>query len=389
MQLITKLFTILTAAVIIVSCNSKTDVQKQVKEKQNQIEKLKKEHDAIDKNIAKLEAEIIKLDPSYAKVEKAKLVTIATITAGNFKHEIDLQGKIDADNISYVAPPNGQGGVVTAVYVKQGQFVNKGQTLLQLDPMTLRQQIEPLKVQLATARDIYTRRQNLWKQGIGSEVELISARTQVEGLEKNIATLQKQISLFTVTAPNSGVADVVNIRVGEMFVGANAAGPQIRIVNNSQLKAVAQVPENYLTKVNVGNLVDVYLPDVNKTIKAKVTVAGKQIDPLSRAFYVEVRLPASKDLKPNQIAVVKIQDYAASNTITIPMNTLQNDEKGKFVMVAVNEKGKLRAHKRPIVIGQLNDNDLEVLSGLKEGDQLITDGFQTLYDGQLITTQVK
>lgn len=389
MQLITKLFTILTAAVIIVSCNSKTDVQKQVKEKQNQIEKLKKEHDEIDKNIAKLEAEIIKLDPSYAKVEKAKLVTIATITAGNFKHEIDLQGKIDADNISYVAPPNGQGGVVTAVYVKQGQFVNKGQTLLQLDPMTLRQQIEPLKVQLATARDIYTRRQNLWKQGIGSEVELISARTQVEGLEKNIATLQKQISLFTVTAPNSGVADVVNIRVGEMFVGANAAGPQIRIVNNSQLKAVAQVPENYLTKVNVGNLVDVYLPDVNKTIKAKVTVAGKQIDPLSRAFYVEVRLPSSKDLKPNQIAVVKIQDYAASNTITIPMNTLQNDEKGKFVMVAVNENGKLRAHKRPIVIGQLNDNDLEVLSGLKEGDQLITDGFQTLYDGQLITTQVK
>lgn len=389
MQLITKLFTILTAAVIIVSCESKTDVQKQVKEKQSKIEKLKKDQEAIDKDIAKLEAEIIKLDPSLAKVEKAKLVTIAGITTGNFKHEIDLQGKIDADNISYVAPPNGQGGVVTAVYVKQGQFVNKGQTLLQLDPMTLRQQIEPLKVQLATARDIYTRRQNLWKQGIGSEVELISARTQVEGLEKNIATLQKQISLFTVTAPNSGVADVVNIRVGEMFVGANAAGPQIRIVNNSQLKAVAQVPENYLTKVNVGNLVDVYLPDVNKTIKAKVTVAGKQIDPLSRAFYVEVRLPSSKDLKPNQIAVVKIQDYAASNTITIPMNTLQNDEKGKFVMVAVNENGKLRAHKRPIVIGQLNDNDLEVLSGLKEGDQLITDGFQTLYDGQLITTQVK
>lgn len=389
MQLITKLFTILTAAVIIVSCESKTDVQKQVKEKQSKIEKLKKDQEAIDKDIAKLEAEIIKLDPSLAKVEKAKLVTIATITAGNFKHEIDLQGKIDADNISYVAPPNGQGGVVTAVYVKQGQFVNKGQTLLQLDPMTLRQQIEPLKVQLATARDIYTRRQNLWKQGIGSEVELISARTQVEGLEKNIATLQKQISLFTVTAPNSGVADVVNIRVGEMFVGANAAGPQIRIVNNSQLKAVAQVPENYLTKVNVGNPVDVYLPDVNKTIKAKVTVAGKQIDPLSRAFYVEVRLPSSKDLKPNQVAVVKIQDYAASNTVTIPMNTLQNDEKGKFVMVAVNENGKLRARKRPIVIGQLNDNELEVLSGLKEGDQLITDGFQTLYDGQLITTQVK
>lgn len=374
---------------VFAACGSKNNKEKQIRIKQEKIVKLKKQQSDIAVEIDKLETELYALDPSLAKEQMAKLVALRQIGASNFKHEIQLQGKIDAENTAYVAPPNGQGGVVTAVYVKQGQSVTKGQTLLQLDPMTLQQQIEPLRVQLETARDVYNRRQNLWKQGIGSEVELISARTQVEALEKNIATLQKQISLFTVRAPESGIADQVNIRVGEMFVGTTAAGPQIRIVNTKNLKVVAQVPENYITQVNNGSPVTIYLPDSDKTIPTKISVTGKQIDPLSRSFYVEAKLPFSNDIKPNQIAVVKIQDYAASNVITIPVNTLQNDEKGKYVMIAVTENGKLVARKKPVEIGKLNNEELEITAGLSEGDMLVTEGFQNLYDGQYLTTSAK
>ena len=84
-----------------------------------------------------------------------------------------------------------------------------------------------------------------------------------------------------------------------------------------------------------------------------------------------------------------IKDYGNPNAITIPVNTLQNDEKGKFVMIAVNRKGKLVARKRAVTVGELYDDQLEVKSGLQAGDQLITEGFQSLYDGQLITTQIK
>jgi len=384
-----KLVFSLAAIVVLTACGAKNDKAKQISIKQEKITKLKKQQSDIAVEIEKLETELYALDPSLAKEQMAKLVALRKIDASSFKHEIRLQGKIDAENTAYVAPPNGQGGVVTAVYVKQGQSVTKGQTLLQLDPMTLQQQIEPLRVQLETAKDVYNRRQNLWKQGIGSEVELISARTQVEALEKNIATLRKQISLFTVKAPESGIADLVNIRVGEMFVGTTAVGPQIRIVNTNNLKVVAQVPENYITKVSTGNPVTVYLPDTDKSIPAKISVTGKQIDPLSRSFYVEAKLPVSKDIKPNQIAVVKIQDYAAANTITIPVNTLQNDEKGKYVMVAVQEKGKLVARKKPVQIGMLNNDELEITAGLNEGDMLVTEGFQNLYDGQYLTTSAK
>ncbi len=376
--------------IALLSCNSgEKDGASAVKNKQVQVEKLKKKQQDISKQIADLEAEILKLDPSLAKEDKAKLVVITPVKPENFVHYIELQGKIDAENVAYVAPPNAQGGVVKALYVNQGQSVTKGQVLAQLDPMTLQQQIEPLRVQLETARDVYNRRQNLWKQGIGTEVELIASRTQVETLERQIAALQKQISLFTVRAPMSGIADVVNVRVGEMFMGQTAAGPQIRIVNNSELKAVAQVPENYLSQVKPGNPVVVYVPDVDKTINAKINVAGRQIDPLTRAFYTEANIPSSNFLRPNQVAVMKIQDYAKANAITIPINTLQNDEKGKYVMVAVKEEGKFMARKRPVIVGQLNNDRLEVISGLQEGDQLITEGFQNLYDGQLITTETK
>jgi membrane fusion protein (multidrug efflux system) len=65
-----------------------------------------------------------------------------------------------------------------------------------------------------------------------------------------------------------------------------------------------------------------------------VNVAGKIIDPTSRSFQIEAPVPSDPSLKPNQIAIVKIRDYEAPNAITIPLNVLQNDEQGKYVMVA-------------------------------------------------------
>ena len=100
---------------------------------------------------------------------------------------------------------------------------------------------------------------------------------------------------------------------------------------------------------------------------------------------MEAKLPADPSLKPNQIALIKIKDYAAANTISIPLNTLQNDDKGKFVMVASTENGKMIAHKRPVNIGLLNGDVLEIKTGLKAGDVLITEGFGSLYEGQLLT----
>lgn len=386
------LFAITLLALFLAACgNSKKDKSGELNDKKAQLTKLKTQQKELNDKIAKLEGEIALLDTSSTKTANPKLVAIAPIGTDTFNHFIELQGLVDATNISYVAPPNGQGGVVTALYISQGQYVNRGQLLAKLDDQLIRQQIEPLRVQLATAQDTYNRMQNLYGQGIGSYQNLLQAKTQVESLQKQIGIIQKQAALMNVTAPTSGVIDQLNLRVGEMLSPQqNPAAPQIRIVNTNDLKITAEVPENYLGRVNVGSRVDIILPEQNnRTIQAVVNVAGKVINPNTRTFTIEARIPSNANLKPNQIAKVHIRDYGNANAITIPVNTLQNDETGKFVMVAVNEGGRLIARKRTVTIGELYQDQLEVKSGLQTGDQLITEGFQSLYDGQLITTQTK
>ncbi len=319
---------LITGTSLFVSCTQTGDP---IAKKKAELQQLKDEQTALITKIQKAEEELAKIDSSSAKKEKTKLVAFQPAVPVPFTHFIELQGKIDALNIAFVTPRNGTGGQVKEIYVKKGDLVKKGQLLLKLDDALLKQQLGTYKQQLAFAQDLYNRRKNLWSQQIGSEVELVTAKNQVDQAQHQVDFVNKQIELTNVYADISGVADDVNIRLGEFFSGNN----QIRIVNTTELKAVAQVPENYLEQVKVGSNVKVVVPELNnKIIDTRVSVTGKIIDPSNRGFYIEAKLPYEKDLYPNQVALIKIQDYTVPNAITIPLNSLQNDEKGKYVMVA-------------------------------------------------------
>jgi RND family efflux transporter MFP subunit len=386
MNTISKLAAVAFITIAAVACGSSAKENKgSANDKKVELQKLKDQQADINKRIRAIEEELAKTDTGAA-AKAAKLVAITPIESQQFAHYIDLQGRVESENIVYVTP-RGTGGQVNAIYVKQGDDVRKGQLLMKLDNAIAEQQIAQLKVQLELAETLYDRRKNLWDKQIGTEVELLQAKTNVDNLKKQLALLNEQAGMSNIYAPISGVADMVTIKVGEFFTAAAANMVGIRIVNKSDLKVVTQVPENYLHRVKEGAEIEITLPDLNKTVRSRISVKGPTIDPSSRSFYIEAKIPSSKDFQPNQIALVRIQDYAASDAITIPMNTLQNDEKGKFVMVAVNENGKLIARKRPLEIGMLYGNNLEVKAGLQPNDALITEGFQGLYEGQQITTK--
>lgn len=395
------LITGLAAIVILSSCGSSTkDKNAAINDKKAQLEKLKTDKEKLDEQIKNSEAELNKLDPTNSTAQKPKLVAVQTLAPAEFNHYIELQGRVESENISYVTP-RGMGGVVKAIYVKQGDAVRKGQLLMKLDDAIARQSVaaakentQTIRTQLDYAKNIYQRQKNLWDQNIGTEVQLITAKNNVASLEKqlnaaeeNVKVYQEQANTSNVYAEVSGVADEVSIRVGETFSAQTATMLGIKIVNNSQLKIVGNIPENYLANVHKGTAVIVSVPDVGKTFNSTVSFVGATINALSRGFVVEAKLPADPSLKPYQIALLKIKDYAAANTIAIPVGTLQNDEKGKFVMVATTENNKMVARKRPVNIGFLNGEMLEIKTGLKAGDVLITEGFQSIYDGQVITNQ--
>jgi RND family efflux transporter MFP subunit len=391
----------ITGIGFLTSCGSSSkENNAALNDKKSALVKLRGDKTKLDEQINLLEADINKLDPANSSAQKAKLVSVQTLAPVDFNHFIELQGKIESENISYISPRSGP-AQVKEVLIKKGQSVRKGQLLLKLDDAIVKQNmsaakqgLETIKTQLSFAKNIAQRQQNLWNQNIGTEVQLISAKNnvatleaQLKSAEENVKSVQEMVNTTNVYSDVNGIADDVNIRVGETFSGITAQGAQIKIVNNANLKVSGNIPENYLNNVTLGVPVIVQVLDINKSFNSQVAFVGSSIDALTRGFIVEAKLPSDAKLKPNQIALLKVKDYASANAISIPVSTLQNDEKGKFVMVATTENGKLFARKRPVIIGFINGEMLEIKSGLKAGDVLITEGFQSLYDGQLITTQ--
>ncbi|MEO5941920.1 MAG: efflux RND transporter periplasmic adaptor subunit [Ferruginibacter sp.] len=404
MQKITKLSIAIALLFFVASCgNSKKEGDANINDKKAKLEKLKTQKSKDEEEIKKLQDELALIDTSAASSNKEKLVAVAPVTIQDFNHYIDLQGKVDAENISYISP-RGMGGQVREVYVKQGQQVKKGQLLLKLDDAVMRQQVTAatqqlagIKTQLALAKNLAGRQQNLWDQGIGTEVQLITAKTNVQSLQdqlaaatENVKVSQTQMNTANVYSDVAGIADIVNIRVGETFSGMVATGPQIKIVNTSSLKVVTSVPENYISKLHKGSPAEITISDINKIIKAPITLISQSVDPSNRGFTADIKVPYNPQLKPNQAAQVRILDYSSANTIVIPINTVQTDETGKYVYVLQKTgNGKAVAKKKSINIGEVYGNNAEVKTGLQAGDQLITEGYQNIYEGQNITTAVK
>lgn len=370
-------------ALALAACGKSGQQQQGLAAKKAELQKLKSEEVKLIQSIQKLEAEIALLDTSARKVA-ARPVEVMTLNTVNFTHFIDLQGKIDAEDISYVTP-KGMGGQVVGLYVKKGDRVRKGQMLLKLDDAILQQNLKQVQTQLDFARNIFQRQKNLWDQGIGTEVQFLTAQNNVQALEKQLATLNEQLNTTRVFAEVSGIADEVNVRVGEFFQGVTAAGPQIKIVNTSRLKAVVDIPENYMSRISKGVKVTVSVPDLSTSYETSISVISQSINPNSRGFMAEMKIPADARLKPNQIALVKIQDYAVKNIIAIPVNMVQSDEKGKFVFVLEPSGNHFVARKKSIVTGESYEGQIEVKTGLSSGDRLITEGYQNLYEGQAVS----
>jgi membrane fusion protein (multidrug efflux system) len=349
-----------------------------------ELEELKKQREGLNEKIIKLEEQILKADPSSADAENAKLVAFTEVKPRDFEHFIDLQGKISTENIYYVTP-RGMGGQVKAIYVKAGDKVSKGQLLIKLDDAIIRQQISSLKTQLNYAQDLYQRQQNVWKEGIGTEVQVLNAKNQVESLEKQMSVLNEQLAMTSVYAQASGIAETVNIRVGEQFTGNPMTG--ITIINPSNLKAVVEVPENYISNVQKGMEVIVVVPDLKKRFNSRISLVSELIGQNTRSFTAESKIPSDPELKPNEIVIVKILDHRSKDAIVAPIATVQSDEKGKFLYILEEKDGKQIARKKPVVLGELYDEQVEIKSGLAVNDKLITQGFQGLYDGQVITTK--
>jgi RND family efflux transporter MFP subunit len=394
-------FTAIIAVSLVACGEGAKDKKGDAGDLKTKLEKLKKEKNALDDDIRKLEEQLLKADPTAA-AQVQKLVSIDTLRVQDFSHYIDLQGKIDAEGMAYVAP-SGQGGQVKAVFVKLGSRVSKGQLILKLDDAMARQgviaaqqQMGQLKARLAQAQTVYERYQNLWKQNIGAEIQVINAKADVDALtaqlraaQAQVGMAQEQANMSNVYAGISGVIDEMNVKLGEFFSPQTAAQPGmgIRIVNSSNLKVVTAVPENYVARVKKGDKVQVLIAETGKpAYQSVITTVGASIDAKTRSFTTEAKLPSDPLLKPNQTATMRILDYEAKAAVAVPINVVQSDEKNKYVYVMEKAGDKMVARKKVVNVGEAYNGYIEIKSGLSGGELIITEGYQTVYDGQSVKT---
>ncbi len=338
--------------------------------KKAELEKLKKEQSKIAEKIADLEAEI-----GSKKERVAKEVEVFQVETSTFKNYIQIQGKVDAEQNVQVNPE--AQGVITKVYATIGQNVSRGQVLAQIDDAVLRQNIAQLQTSLDLASNLYNRQKNLWDQKIGTEVQFLNAKSQKEGLERQMSVLRQQASMYKIKSPISGTVDQMDYKVGQ---AVQPGAPGIRVVNAANLKAKALVSETYAGRVNQGDEVLVLLPDAADSVKTKISFAAKTIDPMSRSFNVEVKLPSKKTFRPNMIAVLKIVDYTNNKATTVPIKALQKSETGDYLMLVENSKAK----KVPVKVGNIYKGQAEILEGIKAGDQVITVGLSGLNEDDTV-----
>jgi len=310
---------------------------------------------------------------------RTKLVETQTIALATFQNDLTVEGMVDAQN-STIATSKVP-ATVTEILVKVGQQVSAGQALARLDNTSLVQSKRELEQQYDFAKTLYEKQMRLWKKGVGTEVQYLSAKNQMEALGKSLNTLNANIDMYTIKAPINGSIEAVDLKVGQV---AAPGMPYFKVVNVSMIKAVAEVSEAYAGSVHQGDEVEIEFPDLNKKIQSKIGFASKFIDPLNRTFKVEIPLLGVKDIKPNMAARLKITEYQKNNTVVVPSNCVQVTEKEAFVMVAKEENGKIVAQKQLVKLGLSNKNITEVIDGLQVGDLLIINGFQELAEGQVL-----
>ncbi len=373
--------TILALSVLFFACggSGKSDLEK----KKEELAKYKQDLVELQKKIATLEAYIAKNDTSD-KGSKKKLVNMMVVKVQPFQHFIELQGTVDSDENAFVSPANP--GLITRINVKVGDKVGRGTVMASAESSALQSTLVEVNAALDLATIAYEKQKRLWDQKIGSEIQYLQAKTQMESLQARRKAIQGQINMSNVIAPFSGTVDEITVKLGEM---ASPGYNGIRVVNLDNMKATAKVSDTYISKVKKGALVNVYIPDIDKSFEAKISFVSQVVSSQSRSFQVDIKLDnREKFLRPNLIAKIKINDETIENALVIPSKIIQKNIDGSpYILIAEKQKnGTLQAKKVDIETGTDYGGSTVVKSGIKEGDTIITDGFQDLVDGQIIIT---
>jgi membrane fusion protein (multidrug efflux system) len=373
-----KILVIATAVIITAGCgNNPESVKKKIILKQEQIAR-------INRSIKKLENKLYG-DSAAMKSTSLIPVVVTEMKYEPFSHYIEVQGNIEAVEDANISPE--MGGQIKNIHVREGEWVKKGQLLVSLNTEVTQSSIQEVKTGLALAKKLYDKQKSLWEQNIGSELQYLEAKNSYEQAEARLKTLEAQLDMSNIKAPFNGLVDRIYQKEGEL--GAPGFGI-LHLVNLTNLKIVAEVSEIYLPSIHKGKIVEITVPTyADMKLNVPVYRTGDVINAANRTFPVEVRLNnVNSKLKPNMFAVLKINDYTKDSALIVPSNIIKRDitkdAEGnfkEFLFIAEEKENRTVARKVYVTTGRTYNNESVIRSGLKPGQKVITEGYNTVSTG--------
>lgn len=379
-------FTLILSSFILSCSGNKSESTKDLITSKNleglksQKEKKLKAFNALKNELKQINDAIVDLDPS----EKLPLISMLEIKPENFDHYVEIQANVKTRNNVLLYPE--YTGTLKAVYAQEGQKVKKGKLLAMIDDAGLKDQLEQLEIQAELSKTIFDRTQRLWDQNIGSEIQLLQAKTTYNSQLKSIAQLKKQLNRTKIYAPFSGTIDEIIANTGANMMPGQT--PVMRIVNLSDMYAEADVPERYLSQIKRGTTAFVNIPVLNLELETNVRQTGTFINPVNRSFRVETPIEnTSEMIMPNLNCKLKINDYSNPSALMIPLGVIKENANGQkyvYKLIPEDKKQVYRTQQAFVELGKKSFDKVEVLSGIEIGDLIVEEGATIVEDNQRV-----
>ena len=367
---------VVVSSLILSSCGSKsvTNLETLV----TQRDSLKTEIKKLNEMLIAVEGQIAMLDTSVSLA----VVTVDSVKNKTFEHYFEIHGNVQVEENANVFPE--APGVVKKIYVKEGDFVAKGQLILALDAGPLSSSLKEIENGLDLATKVYEKQKRLWEQKIGTEIQYLEAKNNKESLEKRLAATQRQMDMYTIKAPFDGIVDVISPKIGET---TSMAMPAVRVINLSKVYIEADVSESYLNKLKKGTQVKVFFPSLNMEMNSVVERIGDFINPANRTFKIRVVINnANGVLKPNLLAQIKIRDYAMDDAFVVPSRIIQQDRKGQnyFYSLEILPNKDAKVVKVDVETGMAYNNETIIISGANARMIFVDKGARSVQEGEIV-----
>jgi HlyD family secretion protein len=327
----------------------------------------------------------VKKGQELAELENADLAAAAESSQGDYKiAESNYVMTVGAGLPQQIQKAELDAAAAKAGFEAQQRIYESRKVLLQQGAIP-RRDLETAEVALAQARsqNEQAQRQLADLQRLGKDQQLKSAQGSKESAEGKYRSASAQLSYSLIKSPIDGVITDRPLYEGDL---ATANQPLLTVMNLSRLIGKAHIPQTEAVQLKVGNAVEITIVGVDEPIKGRVSLVSPALDPGSTTVevWVEARKP-DPAMRPGMTVPVSMTAKAAKDAIVAPATAVfHSEEAGDYVMLAGSD-GK--AHLTKVQTGIRNKDSVQIVSGIKEGDPVITSGAYALPDGTKIETE--